>query len=169
MATPLLQERISTRPRREKTQHGYGVRSGLNSPYSVSDFLDDQRRILEAVTPGSGRRPCTVDRLEGRMIVMRAPHLSTDSETRQVARGALQEKYGNNAEPVLQRLAMVQDFLDESYPRMVYAGLVQVADNAEVCQEFLAYLLNTRINPTRPGLPEDTLDRFLDEWGHRWM
>lgn len=101
--------------------------------------------------------------------MLHVPHLSADPEARQVAGAALQEKYGRNAEDVLERLAMVQDFLVESYPRVVYAGLGQAAEQGEVCQEFLDYLLNFRVKPADTGLPEDTLDRFLDEWGHRWM
>ncbi len=144
-------------------------RPGLNSPYSVGDFLDDQRRILEAVEPGAGRRRCKVDRLEGRMIVLQAPHLSADPEARQAAGDALQAKYGRYAEAVIKRFILVQDFLIEGCARMDYAGLGREAEKEEVCQEFLDYLLNYHVNPARPGLPKDAMDRFLDDWGHRWM
>ena len=103
------------------------------------------------------------------MIVLQAPHLSADREARQAAGVALEAKYGRSADAVMERFTLVQDFLIDGCARVDYTGLGREADKEEVCQEFLSYLLNFHVNPARPGLPEDALDRFLDEWGHRWM
>jgi hypothetical protein len=169
MAVPHTGDLGFTHRRQEEAGHGIPVRPGFNAPYSVPDFLDDQSRILGAIEPGAGNAPCTVDRLEGRMIVLQAPHLSADPEARLVARVALEKKYGRNAGTVLKRFVLVQDFLIEGCSRLDYAGLGRAAEREEVRAEFLSYLLNFRVNPVRPSLPEDALEQFQDEWGHRWM
>ena len=156
--------------KQDETRFGGPGRAGFNAPYSVPEFLDDQRRILAAVEPGAENLPCTVDRLEGRMIVLQAPRLSADPEARQVAKVVLAEKYGRKAGgAVMKRFELVQDFLIEGGSRVDYAGLGKAAEREEVCTEFLSYLLNFRVNPARTSLPEDALERFQDEWGHRWM
>ena len=169
MAVPHTGDPGVTHRIQDEARHGVPVRPDFNAPYSVRDFLDDQRRIISAIEPGTVNLPCTVDRLEGRMIVLQAPHLSADPEVRQVARVALEKKYGRQTGAVMQRFELVQDFLIEGCARMDYAGLGRAADREEVCAEFLSYLLNFRVNPAHPSLPEDALERFQDEWGHRWM
>jgi hypothetical protein len=145
------------------------TRPAPGTPYSVHDFIDDQRRILDAIKPGAGSRQCKLDRLEGRMIALRAPRLSTDPEARKAASGALKVKYGRDAAAVMERFVLVQDYLIDGCARMKYAGLGRVTETEEVCQEFLSYLLNYQLDPVQPRLPDEALDSFLDEWGHRWM
>ena len=169
MAVSHPREHDPARPRWDQSQGSAASRHGLNRPYSVGDFIDDQSRILEAVEPGAGRRRFKVDRLEGRMIVLQVPRLSADPEARGAAGTALQEKYGRQADVVMKRFMLVQDYLIDGCDRIDYAGLGKGAEKGEVCHEFLSYLLAFRLNPVRPALPEDALDRFLDEWGHRWM
>jgi len=169
MAVSHTREHYTDRPRWEHPQDSAASRTGLNRPYSVGEFIDDQSRILDALEPGAGRRRFKVDRLEGRMIVLQAPRLSEDPEAREAAGTALQAKYGRHADAVMKRFMLVQDYLIDGCDRIDYAGLGKEAEKGEVCHEFLSYLLAFRLNPVRPALPQDALDRFLDEWGHRWM
>ena len=66
MAVPHTGNEGVSHRKQDETRFGGPGRAGFNAPYSVPEFLDDQRRILAAIEPGAENLPCTVDRLEGR-------------------------------------------------------------------------------------------------------
>jgi hypothetical protein len=136
--------------------------------YRVREFLRDEQFILATVRPDLASSPTIVELLDGRKALIRARLLRHAAATRPVAK-AFKVKYEENAEKILQQLKAVSEFLDQWRVEIAESGLAEDGEPMAVREEFVEFLLHYGIDSREPEIPRVALNRFLDEWGHRWF
>jgi hypothetical protein len=136
--------------------------------YSVRRFVRDEAHLLASCAEGSRYPPASIELPDGRLLPVPTDPLI---EVLSASIDALRD--GGSAAEVtadhLERIRLVIEFLQHHERDLMDAGLASPGDALAVREEFLDYLLNCDVEPDESSIPSSALNRFLDEWGHRWM
>lgn len=140
-----------------------------NIPYSVTDFLRDQERLI----PDAGtqaHRPHVVELSDGRMLVIHARLLQETVDEDHEPGHVFSERYGCGGDiSHLSRFRLVLEFLNHWREEISNSGLGDEGEPMEVREELVDYLLRYSVDPQHPEIPRCALTRLLDELGTRWV
>jgi hypothetical protein len=136
--------------------------------YSLSSFLEDQHRLLSEADPRFSDVSLAIERIDGRFLIVRTEILK---EVDDVKRADLfRRKYGQHTGKYCHaRFTSLLEFLADRRTALVTAGLAEMNEPMAVREEFVRYLLTSDVGGHRANIPESVIQRFLDEWSHRWM
>lgn len=141
-----------------------------NTRYPVADFLDDQRRVAAAAKHLDLAERDTVSTIDGCMRIVHAGVLREALDSPSVKRAFARKYPGPAAAGRLRRFALVVDFLYDRGAEIVRCGVGEAESSSlSVRDELLDFLLDCRVDPKTDRLPPQALERFVDEWGHRWF
>lgn len=141
-----------------------------NMRYPVADFLDDQRRVAAAAKHLDLEDRDTIPTVDGCMRVIHAAVLREALDLTEVARAFARKYPGSAGRGRLRRFALVVDFLCDRCQQIVHCGIgEEERSSLTVRDELLDFLLEYPVDPEADELPSSALDRFVDEWGHRWF
>lgn len=156
--------------RARPTAAGAPVRRTLPTRYTLEEFLDDHRGVVEVL--GCADEACWERAIDGGRLLPLALHVVHwhDDEAQDAIARVFARKYGHALGAEIQdRFFRVMRFLEANGTTIERDGFARLEHTPEVHEELLGYLLDeAAANPMRPISPS-SLRRFYDGWGERWF